>query len=196
MVPFSILKEHQGRGVCTPMLIHVDVSQKSTQDCKPIISQLKIIFFLKRASLQPLLPSPRILFLLLTSCFPFTKTLTIFSGPTRYFCMISSSKDLYLSHLQSPFCHEGSIFIGSRDTMQPFGGKEPYSTTTPPVRGQWFHQKALSCLTPHSRSGMLVQQTPISLQLQTPRLLALLVDEFISAEERVGVISVVMTPER
>ena len=124
MVPFSILKEHQGRGVCTPMLIHVDVSQKSTQDCKPIISQLKIIFFLKRASLQPLLPSPRILFLLLTSCFPFTKTLTIFSGPTRYFCMISSSKDLYLSHLQSPFCHEGSIFIGSRDTMQPFGGKE------------------------------------------------------------------------
>ena len=80
--------------------------------------------------------------------------------------------------------------------MQPFGGKEPYSTITPPVQGQWFHQKALSCLTPHSRSGMLVQQSPISLQLQTPRLLALLFDEFISAEERVGVISVVMTPER
>ena len=185
MVPFSILKEHQGRDVCTPVLIHVDVSQKSTQDCKPIISQLKIIFFfLKRASLQPLLPSSLILFFLLTSRFPFTRTLTIFSGPTRYFWMISSSKGLYLSHLQSPFCHEGSTFIGSRDTMQPFGGKEPYHH--PSCVGQWVHQKALSCLTPHSRSGTLVQQTPTSLRLQTPRLLAFLFDGFISAEGRVG----------
>ena len=104
--------------------------------------------------------------------------------------MISSSKDLYLSQLQSPLCHEGNIAIGSRDYSAMVLGERALFYLPHLLCGASSSiQKALLCLTPHSCLGILVQQTLISLQLQTPLLLVYV------AEGRVVVISVVMTTQ-
>lgn len=102
--PLSPSSRNIREGHMCPVLIHVDAPEESIKIVNQSPNKLKIIFL--KASSTSHAPSICILCSLLSSCFPFYKRPNNFLRPYQEFWITCSSKDFYLSQLQSPFCHE------------------------------------------------------------------------------------------